>query len=47
MLSVGGFVWPLTADIEWLTVGLLWFSVALTLVSGIDIVRRGYQAAKA
>ena len=47
MLSVGGFVWPLTADIEWLTVGLLWFSVALTIVSGIDIVRRGYQAAKA
>ena len=45
MLSVGGFVWPLTADIEWLCVGLLWFAVTLTLISGIDVVRRGYQGA--
>ena len=47
MLVVGGFVWPLTADIDWLTVSLLWIAVALTIISGIDIVRRGYQEAKA
>jgi CDP-diacylglycerol--glycerol-3-phosphate 3-phosphatidyltransferase len=47
MLTVGGFVWPLTADIDWLVIGLLWFAVALTVVSGIDILRRGYQEGKA
>ncbi|MEO6469925.1 MAG: CDP-diacylglycerol--glycerol-3-phosphate 3-phosphatidyltransferase [Acidimicrobiia bacterium] len=47
MLTVGGFVWPLTSDIHWLTDSLLWFAVALTIISGLDIVRRGYQEAKA
>ncbi len=47
MLTVGGFVWPLTADIDWLIVGMLWFAVALTVLSGIDILRRGYQEGKA
>ena len=47
MLTVGAYVLPVTADIEWLTVGMLWFAVALTVVSGIDILRRGYQEAKA
>lgn len=45
MLTVGGYVWPLTADIDWLCVSLLWVAVALTIVSGIDIIRRGYQGA--
>ena len=47
MLTVGAYVLPVTADIEWLTVGMLWFAVALTVVSGIDILRRGYQEGKA
>ncbi len=47
MLTVGGYVWPLTADIEWLCGSLLWVTVALTVVSGIDIIRRGYQGAQA
>ena len=45
MLSVGAFVWPVTADIEWLCVAVLWLAVTLTVVSGIDIVRRGYRVA--
>ncbi len=45
MLSVGAFVLPWTADIEWLCLTVLWLAVAMTVVSGIDIVRRGYQAA--
>ena len=45
MLTVGAYVWPLTADIEWLCVSLLWVAVALTVVSGVDIIRRGYQGA--
>ena len=47
MLTVGGYVWPITADIEWLIVSLLWVTVALTIISGVDIVRRGYQEGKA
>jgi hypothetical protein len=43
MLAVGAFVWPVTADIEWLCLTVLWVAVALTIVSGIDIVRRGYR----
>ena len=45
MLSVGAFVWPVTADVEWLCITVLWIAVALTIVSGIDIVRRGYRVA--
>lgn len=46
MLTVGGYVWPVTADIEWLIMSLLWVTVALTVISGVDIVRRGYQEGK-
>lgn len=45
MLAVGAYVWPVTADTEWLCVTVLWTAVALTVVSGIDIVRRGYRVA--
>ena len=45
MLAVGAFVWPVTADIEWLCLAVLWIAVTLTVVSGIDIVRRGYRVA--
>ena len=37
--------WPVTADIEWLCLTVLWIAVTLTIVSGIDIVRRGYRVA--
>lgn len=45
MLTVGGYLLPWTADIQWLIVSLLWVGVALTIVSGVDIVRRGYVEA--
>jgi CDP-diacylglycerol--glycerol-3-phosphate 3-phosphatidyltransferase len=45
MLSVGALVWPVTADIDWLCLAVLWIAVTLTVVSGIDIVRRGYRVA--
>jgi phosphatidylglycerophosphate synthase len=47
MISVAGYVWPPTADIRWLLLTVLWIAVTLTVVSGVDIVRRGYQEAKA
>ena len=46
MLTVGGYVWPVTADIYWLTTGMLWFAVALTVVSGIDISATGLPRGK-
>jgi CDP-diacylglycerol--glycerol-3-phosphate 3-phosphatidyltransferase len=45
MLSVGAYVWPVTADVEWLCLTVLWMAVTMTIVSGIDIVRRGYRVA--
>jgi len=47
MLSVGAFVWPVTADVDALCLGVLWTAVMLTIVSGVDIVRRGYRASVA
>jgi CDP-diacylglycerol--glycerol-3-phosphate 3-phosphatidyltransferase len=47
MLSVAGYVFPPTADLDWLLVPVLWLAVALTVISGVDIVRRGYQGAAA
>lgn len=43
MLSVAGYVFPPTADVDGLLVTVLWLAVALTLISGVDIVRRGYR----
>lgn len=43
MLAVGAYVLPWTADVEWLTLTVLWLAVAFTIVSGLDIVRRGWQ----
>jgi CDP-diacylglycerol--glycerol-3-phosphate 3-phosphatidyltransferase len=43
MISIAGYVFPPTADVEWLLVTVLWIAVALTVVSGIDIVRRGHR----
>jgi len=47
MLAVGAYVLPVTADIEWLTVTVLWLAVALTLISGFDIARRGWRESQA
>ena len=47
MLAVAGYVFPPTADVDWLIVSVTWLAVVLTVVSGVDIVRRGYQQAAA
>ncbi len=47
MLAVGAYVFPPVADIEWLTLTILWIAVAFTLVSGLDIVRRGWRESQA
>lgn len=47
MLAVGAYVLPWTADVEWLTLTVLWVAVGFTLVSGLDIVRRGWQESHA
>ncbi len=43
MLAVGAYVFPPVQDMNALKLGILWIAVAFTIVSGIDIVRRGWQ----
>jgi len=43
MLAVGAYVLPPVQDMDALKLGILWVAVAFTIVSGIDIVRRGWQ----
>lgn len=41
LFAVGWALLPLTEDLGWLIQGFLWVAVALTVVSALDIVRRG------
>lgn len=43
LLAVGAVLLPWTADLVGLQQVVLWTAVALTLLSGLDIVRRGWQ----
>ena len=45
MLAVGAYVLPAVQDMEWLKLTILWVAVALTIISAIDIVRRGWREA--
>jgi CDP-diacylglycerol--glycerol-3-phosphate 3-phosphatidyltransferase len=42
-VAVGVVLFPPTADATGLQTAVLWFAVAITLLSGLDIVRRGWQ----
>ncbi len=41
LMAVGWALLPLTEDVDVLIQGFLWVAVALTLLSGIDVLRRG------
>jgi CDP-diacylglycerol--glycerol-3-phosphate 3-phosphatidyltransferase len=41
--AVAAFLFPPIDDVVWLQQSVLWVAVALTLLSGLDIVRRGWQ----
>jgi CDP-diacylglycerol--glycerol-3-phosphate 3-phosphatidyltransferase len=43
MLAVGAYVFPPVEDLDELKLTVLWVAVALTLVSGLDIARRGWR----
>jgi CDP-diacylglycerol--glycerol-3-phosphate 3-phosphatidyltransferase len=43
MLAVGAYVFPPVEDMTGLKLGFLWVAVAFTIISGVDIVRRGWQ----
>jgi CDP-diacylglycerol---glycerol-3-phosphate 3-phosphatidyltransferase len=45
MLAVGAYVLPPLQDLDGLKLTVLWVAVAFTLISGIDIVRRGWREA--
>lgn len=47
LLTIGGYLLPWTAGWHGLLVAMLWGSVALTLVSGVEIARRGRQPSSA
>lgn len=38
MLAIGFVLLPLTADLRWLWLTAIWSAVALTIVSGIDVI---------
>jgi CDP-diacylglycerol--glycerol-3-phosphate 3-phosphatidyltransferase len=42
-VAVGVVLFPPTADATALKTAVLWFAVAITLWSGFDIIRRGWQ----
>jgi CDP-diacylglycerol--glycerol-3-phosphate 3-phosphatidyltransferase len=46
LCAVAAFVFPPTADVEWITTTVLWVAVALTIVSAIDILLTGWQEAR-
>jgi CDP-diacylglycerol--glycerol-3-phosphate 3-phosphatidyltransferase len=46
-LAVGAVLFPPTADAGWFQQVVLWVAVALTLLSALDIVRRGWQETRA
>ena len=43
MLAVGVYVFPPFDDYPGIKLAVVWVAVALTIISGIDIVRRGWQ----
>ena len=45
MLAVGAYVFPPVEDMNGLKLAILWVAVAFTIISGIDIVRRGWREA--
>jgi phosphatidylglycerophosphate synthase len=46
LCAVAAFVFPPTADVEWITETVLWVAVAFTIVSAIDILLTGWQEAR-
>ena len=47
LVAVGVALCPSTADLDGLSLSLLWFAVALTVVSGLDIVLAAGRAGRA
>ncbi len=45
MLAVGAYVLPPVEDMNELKLAFLWVAVGFTIISGIDIVRRGWREA--
>ncbi|MGZ4804549.1 MAG: CDP-alcohol phosphatidyltransferase family protein, partial [Acidimicrobiia bacterium] len=43
MLAVGAYLFPPVEDMTGLKLAILWVAVAFTILSGIDIVRRGWR----
>ena len=43
MLAVGCYVLPPFEELTELKLAMLWITVAFTIVSGLDIVRRGWR----
>jgi CDP-diacylglycerol--glycerol-3-phosphate 3-phosphatidyltransferase len=43
MLAVGAYVFPPVEDLDGLKLTVLWVAVGLTLLSGLDIARRGWR----
>jgi len=41
LLTVGWALLPVTQDVGWLVQGSLWFAVALTVISGVDVIVSG------
>jgi len=46
-VAVGVVLFPPTADATMLQTAVLWGAVAITILSGLDIVRRGWQETRA
>ena len=45
MLAVGAYVLPPVQDMTEFKLAMLWVAVAFTIISGVDIVRRGWREA--
>src|SRR5262249_58335294 len=45
--AVGAFLFPPLDDVVWLQQTVLWVAVALTLLSALDMLRRGWQETRA
>jgi CDP-diacylglycerol--glycerol-3-phosphate 3-phosphatidyltransferase len=45
--AVGAFLFPPFEDMPWLQQTVLWVAVALTLLSALDMLRRGWQESRA
>jgi CDP-diacylglycerol--glycerol-3-phosphate 3-phosphatidyltransferase len=43
MLAVGAYVFPPVEDLEGLKLTILWVAVGFTILSGLDIARRGWR----